>query len=60
MTDKRSDLAIGGTERDGRVDTRGERGDTVLEKVTDDLHDSRLMLDDRNVGRLMKLANTSA
>jgi hypothetical protein len=55
VTDERSDLAVGGAERDGRVDTGRKRGDTVLEEVTDDLHDGRLVLDDGDVWRAVKL-----
>ena len=59
MSDERSDFAVGGTEGDSSVDTGGEGSDTVLEEMTDDLHDGRLVLNDGNVWRLVEFAVVS-
>jgi hypothetical protein len=57
VTDKGRDLAVGAAERDGLVDAPGEVGDAVLEVVTDDEHDVRLVLDDGNLGRGVELGS---
>ncbi len=49
MSHERRDLSVGGTERDSRVNTHGERGDTVLEEMSHNLHDRRLMLNDGDI-----------
>ena len=54
MSDERSYFTVGGTERDSRVDTGGEGGDTVFEEMSNNLHDCRFMLDDGDVGRVGK------
>jgi hypothetical protein len=59
VTDKRGDFAVGDTKGDGRVDTGSKRRDSILEKVTDDLHDCRLVLDDGDIGRMVELTGVS-
>jgi hypothetical protein len=60
VTNERRDFTVGGTEGDSRVDTSGERRDTVFEEMSDDLHDCRLVLDDSNIGGLMEFTGVSA
>lgn len=59
MSDERSNFTVGGAEGDSSVDTGGEGSDTVLEEMTDDLHDGRLVLDDGNIRRLVEFAVVS-
>lgn len=57
MSDEGCDFAIGATERDGRIDSFGKRGDAILEVMPDDLHDCRFVLDDSDVGRSGKFGS---
>ena len=50
VSDEGSDLPVGAAERNSLVDSTGEVSDTVLEVVTDDEHDVRLVLDDGHLG----------
>lgn len=59
MSNKRSDFAIGATERDGRIDTGCERCDSILEEMTNDLHDGGFVLNNSDIGGVVEFADTS-
>jgi hypothetical protein len=58
VTDERTHGTVCATERDSQLDTSGEMGDTVLEKVVRDLHDTGRMLNNGDIGALFELADS--
>jgi len=57
VTDERSDVTVGDSETNGRVNQVGEVGDTVFEESPDDLHDTGRELHDTDLGRLLHLGD---
>ena len=56
MSYERRDLAVRAAEGDTLVDAAGKVGDAVLEVMVRDLHDVRLVFNDRDVGTLGEFA----
>jgi hypothetical protein len=54
VTYKRGDFSVGTTVSDGLVDTLCEEGYPIFEVMLDDFQDSRFVLQDRELRRLVK------
>jgi hypothetical protein len=54
VTHEGRDFSVGTTVGDSLVDTLGEKGYPILEVMLDDFQDSRFVLQDRELGRLVK------
>lgn len=57
VADERTHRPASATERNRKLDTSSELRDTVLEKVVSDLHDTRRMLENGDLGACLKFTD---